>query len=394
MNIEKLGDITTCLDSRRVPLNDSERGKIRGLGKYPYIGANNILDYIDQYIFDQKILCIAEDGGNWAFNQDCALIVDEKCWVNNHAHVLVENGKSILEYLKYYLNYANLNSYITGTTRGKLTRSALNRIPIPLPSLPIQKKIADALDKADAIRKRNQQILQKYDQLAQSVFLEMFGDPIINPKRWETKTITEICSKNKFSLKRGPFGGALKKEIFVEEGYLVYEQYHALNNDFTWARYFINENKFQELKSFECKPGDIIISCSGVNLGRLAIVPKNARPGIINQALLKINLDQNKMKNEFFIRVFSNDNFKNTFYGFQRGAGIPNFPPMETFKSFQFICPPLGLQLKFNEIIDKIYLQKKQILIEFEKSNNLFQSILQRAFKGELFPEIENEPIL
>lgn len=212
----------------------------------------------------------------------------------------------------------------------------------------------------------------------------MFGDPVVNPKNWETKTIEKLVEKEQYAIKRGPFGGALKKEIFVEDGYLVYEQFHALNNDFTMARYFIDEEKFKELKAFEVKSGDIIISCSGVYLGKLAIVPPNARKGIINQALLKVTLDENKMNKILFTHIFTNENFKNKFFGNSRGAGIPNFPPMSDFKKFQFIAPPKPLQDKFSETVTQIE-QTKTILIDsLNELNNLFGSIAQKAFKGEL----------
>ncbi|MBC8882612.1 restriction endonuclease subunit S [Flavobacterium piscinae] len=88
-------------------------------------------------------------------------------------------------------------------------------------------------------------------------------------------------------LVRGPFGGSLKKNIFVNDGIAVYEQQHAIYNQFDQIRYFIDESKFNEMKRFEVKPNDLIMSCSGT-LGKVAIVPKGVKKGIINQALLKI----------------------------------------------------------------------------------------------------------
>jgi len=212
----------------------------------------------------------------------------------------------------------------------------------------------------------------------------MFGDPVSNFKGWEIKNIEQITKSGKGSIKRGPFGGALKKEIFVEDGYLVYEQFHALNNDFSRSRYFIDENKFNELKGFEVHPNDIIISCSGVYLGKLAIVPKGARKGIINQALLKITLDESKMKNDFFVFLFSHKNFREKYFDANRGAGIPNFPPMSEFKRFPFITPSMKLQEQFTELITIIEQQKAIAQASLEKSEELFNSLLQKAFKGEL----------
>ncbi|MEC5271513.1 restriction endonuclease subunit S domain-containing protein [Caldifermentibacillus hisashii] len=215
--------------------------------------------------------------------------------------------------------------------------------------------------------------------------MEMFGDPITNPKNWVKLTLPEFSSKDKYSIKRGPLGGALKKEIFVKEGYLVYEQYHAINDDFSMERYFIDEKKFEELKAFEVKPKDLIISCSGVTLGRIAEIPLNAPKGIINQALLKLTLDSNKMNNTFFKFLFRHPNIQDILFGFSRGSGIPNFPPMSEVKSIEFICPPIELQNDFEKKVN-IILQKKTA---FEKGLNkveyFFSSIMQQSFKGELF---------
>jgi len=98
----------------------------------------------------------------------------------------------------------------------------------------------------------------------------------------ELKKFGEVCD-----FVRGPFGGSLKKSCFVEEGYAVYEQQHAIYNQFSDIRYFVTEDKFNEMKRFELKPNDLIMSCSGT-MGKVAIVPEGIKQGIINQALLKL----------------------------------------------------------------------------------------------------------
>lgn len=283
------------------------------------------------------------------------------------------------KYLFHFLNSLNIPN--TGYNRHF---KYLKSTKIPFPPLPQQQKIANILDAVDALRQNDKALIAKYDELTQALFLDMFGDPVSNPKGWEIKNIEQITKSGKSSIKRGPFGGALKKEIFVEDGYLVYEQFHALNNDFSRSRYFIDENKFNELKGFEVHPNDIIISCSGVYLGKLAIVPKGARKGIINQALLKITLDESKMKNDFFVFLFSHKNFREKYFDANRGAGIPNFPPMSEFKKFPFITPPMKLQEQFVERVAVIEEQKAIAQKSMEKSEELFNSLLQKAFKGEL----------
>lgn len=297
-----------------------------------------------------------------------------------------DEKKLDIKYLRYWFTTIKeqLLNRAVGAALSNISLGIVKELEIPLPDLPTQQKIASILDKADELRQYNQQLIDKYDSLTQSLFLDMFGDPVMNQKGWETKTIEELTKKEKGSIKRGPFGGALKKEIFVKDGYLVYEQFHALNNDFTMERYFINEEKFKELKGFEVKPGDIIISCSGVYLGKLAIIPKDAKKGIINQALLKVTLNETIMRNDFFIFHFTHKNFREKYFDANRGAGIPNFPPMSDFKKFPFITPPIKLQNQFAERVAVIEAQKQQAQEALAKSEQLFQGLLQQAFKGEL----------
>lgn len=102
-------------------------------------------------------------------------------------------------------------------------------------------------------------------------------------KQWEAKTLGSL-----YDFVRGPFGGSLKKSCFKTYGYAVYEQQHAIYDQFLDIRYFIDEPKYREMKRFELFPGDLIMSCSGT-MGKVAIVPDGIPKGIINQALLKLS---------------------------------------------------------------------------------------------------------
>ncbi len=318
-----------------------------------------------------------------------AITTKDAC-TNQGFKTLVPKGEVEIGYLYYALKKytPNLQALGNGATFKEVSKATVAKFKIPLPPLETQRKIAAILDTADAYRQKTKALIEKYDALAQSLFLDMFGDPVRNPKGWENMTVESFAKQEKGSIKRGPFGGALKKKIFVEDGYLVYEQYHALNNDFTFARYFIDESKFEEMRGFEVKPGDIIISCSGIYLGKLAIIPEEARPGIINQALLKLTLDQSVMTNHFFTFHFRQENFRNKFFGAKRGAGIPNFPPMKDFKTFPFIVPPIELQMDFEKRIRQVEEQKHQTELQIQKTENLFNSLIKKAFNGELFPRL------
>lgn len=285
-------------------------------------------------------------------------------------------------YLYYFLKSKKdfVNKIGRGVAQNNINLSILRDFEIDLLPIDQQIKIANILDQAQELIDKRKEQIATLDKLIQSVFYDMFGDAMNS--KWSKCTLTQIVKDEKHSIKRGPFGGALKKEIFVNEGYLIYEQYHAINEDFSMARYFIDDKKYNELIAFKVLPGDLIISCSGT-LGKIAELPKNARMGIINQALLKLSLDSSKMNNTYFKYLFRTEKIQDILFGVSRGSGISNFPPMSVIKEIGFITPPIELQNQFAEIVESIERQKALLnegLIELE---NNFNSLMQRAFKGE-----------
>jgi type I restriction enzyme S subunit len=165
----------------------------------------------------------------------------------------------------------------------------------------------------------------------------------------------------------------------------VYEQKHAIKNDFEIGEYFVNEEKFFELKAFELKPRDIIISCSGT-IGKIAVAPHNIIPGIINQALLKISLNEDEIEIPFFTYWFNN--YVNNGSLSTKGAAIKNIVSVKELKTIPIKVPNLNKQ---KEICDKLdrYLQlsnQTQSKLEGQLAylKQLKSSILSKAFKGEL----------
>jgi type I restriction enzyme S subunit len=146
---KKLGDVCDCMDNMRKPINDAERQTMQGT--IPYWGANKIMDYVNDYLFDETIVLLAEDGGN--FNEyatrPIANISYGKCWVNNHTHVLKGKRNLSNEFLFYSLVHKNITGFVSGGTRAKLNKSEMLKIPIIYPSIEEQKKIADFLSAID-----------------------------------------------------------------------------------------------------------------------------------------------------------------------------------------------------------------------------------------------------
>jgi type I restriction enzyme S subunit len=190
-----LGEVAAFLDHKRRPVTQSARKE----GIFPYYGANGIQGTIDSFIFDEPLILLAEDGGHFDDpDRGIAYEISGKTWVNNHAHVLKpQNGDVDLTYLRRVLENYDVRPFINGSTRSKLTKAQAERIPIPLPPLDEQRRIATILDKADALRRKRKRTLGLLDSLTQSIFVEMFGDPIENSKQLPTATLEEVVSSSR-----------------------------------------------------------------------------------------------------------------------------------------------------------------------------------------------------
>lgn len=367
--IKKLGEVCEILDHLRVPITKKDRRE----GVYPYYGASGIQDYVDSYIFDGRYLLVGEDGAKWGANDKSAYIIEGKSWVNNHAHILKINDGISDRLVEYYLVSKDLQEYITGAVVPKLTQQALRNIPIPIPPREEQERIVAELDCLSGVIEKKREQLRELDALAQSIFYQMFGDPITNEKRWEVSTIENVCS----SIVRGPFGSALKKEYFVEQSnttYKVYEQKHAIQKDSSIGTYYISADMFETLSRFEIKEGDIIMSCSGT-IGEFYEIPIGAEKGIMNQALLKYTLNKNIHKIYFlYVMEWVKENFE------KKGSGLQNIGSVKTIKSTDISLPPLPLQQEFADKIEAIEKQKELIKKSITQTEELFNSRMDYYF--------------
>lgn len=306
--------------------------------------------------------------------------------INEHLFLIRTKDELNSKYLFYYLfsdmgQKKVLNDF-RGATVGGISKGFID-MDIYIPSLVIQNKIVQVLDKAQELIDKRKEQIEALDELVKSKFIEMFGTP--TEKRFIVKMLPEIIVEDKYALKRGPFGGSLKKDDFIQEGYLVYEQRHAIHNDFDYAKYYISKEKYDEMIMFKVEPKDLLVSCSGVTLGRISEVPEGAKAGIINQALLKITLNQDIMNNIYFIQLFRNEQIQDKLFGFSRGSGIPNFPSMNEVKSMEFLCPPIELQNQFADFVKQVDKLKSEMEKSLKELEDNFNALMQRAFKGELF---------
>lgn len=203
------------------------------------------------------------------------------------------------------------------------------------------------------------------------------------PQGWKMETLGEILSSDKYSIKRGPFGSTLKKSFFVEKGIRIFEQYNPINNDPHWKRYFISHEKFQELEAFKATEGDLLISCSGT-LGKIVELPKDTEMGIINQALLKIRLNNIKILNSYFIYYFNSPIMQEKILESTLGSAIKNIASVKILKQIEIPLPPLKKQERIVGILDESFAKIDESIKILEQNllnlDELMQSALQKAF--------------
>ena len=274
----KLGDVVNILDYKRVPLSSKERSTRKGC--YPYYGAQGIIDYIDDYIFDGTYLLIAEDGENLkSQKQDIAQLASGKYWVNNHAHIVESNGMCDIRYLCYILNKMDLSGYITGSAQPKLNQANMSAITINLPSLLGQKKIADFLSNFDDKIEVNRRINENLEQQAQALFKSWFVDfePFKNgefveselgmiPKGWRVGNLFDVANiydkirkplsskEREYMKKIYPYYGATSCMDYVDN-YLFDGIYTLIGEDgsvvkedglpymqYVWGKFWVNNH--------------------------------------------------------------------------------------------------------------------------------------------------------
>jgi type I restriction enzyme S subunit len=175
--VKAFGELTTNQDGRRRPIKASDRA--RKQGEFPYYGASGVIDHVGEFLFDGAALLIGEDGANLlARSTPVAFMASGKYWVNNHAHVVLDNGKADLAYLCAAFGMLNIADYITGSAQPKLNQANLNRIPVPVPPLQLQRDFAQRVAEIREIESVQAAGRGRLDALFQSMLHRAFNGEI------------------------------------------------------------------------------------------------------------------------------------------------------------------------------------------------------------------------
>ncbi len=300
----------------------------------------------------------------------------ETCCIGRGLAAITPNKTKVsTEFIFWLLKGKNneLNSLGTGSTFKAISKKVLEETKVPDISLEKQTAYSNILEKLYSIITHRRTQLEKLDLLVKARFVEMFGDPELNPYNWDNVTVSDVCS----SIVRGPFGSALKKEFFVERSestYKVYEQKHAIQKSANIGTYYITKEKYNELKRFECFAGDILMSCSGT-MGELYQLPVGCEKGIINQALCKFTLNEKMLPICFLTYMRQTIGNLET-----KGSGIKNIAAVSYVKAMPINLPPIKVQTQFADFVKKVDKSKVVLQSELEKTQTLFDSIMQEYF--------------
>ncbi|WP_431621375.1 restriction endonuclease subunit S [Enterobacter hormaechei] len=301
----------------------------------------------------------------------------------------------------YYFLLNEKNAFIKkgkGGAQPNISQAVIKEHPLSLPPYAEQKIIAEKLDtllaQVDSIKALLECAFNKLEMFKRVVMdFAVKGDLT---KEWRNKNeinewkITHwenILLDKKDSFRRGPFGGALKKDIFVERGYKVYEQYCPINDDCSFSRYYITEEKFHEMNKFEVHAGDFLISGAG-SIGKITLVPEGCEKGIINQALLRVRINNEIYDKRFFLTLFRSPMFQKVIIENSTGSAMQNLKSVKELKQIPVPLPCLSEQHEIVRRVEQLFAYadtiEKQVNSALTRVNNLTQSILAKAFLGEL----------
>lgn len=304
-----------------------------------------------------------------------------KALLNQHIFkVLFDKVPIDKQYFVYAVRYklAEMSTKTHGATMKHIVKKDFDATQIPYPSIKEQETITLKLNKVSHIIEVRQQELKNLDELIKARFVEMFGDPIQNPKGWDTPLVENVVANEKNALKAGPFGSALKKEYYVESGYKIYGQEQVISGDHTIGNYYIDEERYKALENCAVQAGDVLISLVGT-YGKLLIIPDEFEPGIINPRLMKITFDKNKVNPLYFKFFFQSESLKRTLSENTHG-GTMDILNLAIVRKISMPLPPLKLQNKFVSFVEQVDKSKVAAQKALDETQLLFDSLMQEYF--------------
>lgn len=368
----RFDEVTINFDRKRIPLSAKQRSERQG--NYRYYGAQGVIDYVDDYIFDGTYLLIAEDGENLkSQKQNIAQIAKGKFWVNNHAHIVQTNEHCDLQYLYYLINSMDLSGYITGSAQPKLSQANLNAVTLQLPSIEEQKKIVAILGALDDKIELNNKINENLERQAQAIYHERFERIAYNdfPTDWHIVHLGEVLTI--FNKTFNP----LKEPETVLEHYSIPAFDEAKFPVFESSTY-IKSNKF-------------VIDNSCFMISKLNPTTKRVwKPYCLtSNAVCSTEFIVYKAKDksitDFLYSVIDSRSFTDYMCSHVTGStgSRQRTTPSDTL-SYELLLPSKNELTEYQALVSPMYAQIKINAIENNKFKQLRDSLLPKLMSGEI----------
>ncbi|WP_191020998.1 restriction endonuclease subunit S [Flavobacterium selenitireducens] len=339
-------------------------------GDIPVYGTGGLMTLVNDFLYDGNSVGIGRKG-----TIDKPVFLTGKFWTVDTLFFTHSFQKTTAKYIYYQFGRIPWKEYNEASGVPSLNKNTLEQIQIPLPPLPEQEAIAEALSDADAWIESLEQLIAKKRLIKQGAMQEL-----LTPKEdWEVKKLGEITIDG--GLIRGPFGGALKKEFFVKNGYKVYEQKNAIYKSVHLGKYFVDTAKFKELGRFEIKANDFILSCSGT-IGKLFRIPQIFQKGIINQALLIIRLNPTIIDFGYFGHIFQYDKIQSKIIDDTQGGAMKNLVGMSEFRNTEIPLPSLTEQTRIATILSDMDAELEALERQLTKARQVKGGMMQELLTG------------
>lgn len=366
------------LDSMRVPITATDRVE----GPYPYYGANGIQDYVAEYLFDDELVLLAEDGGNFGSkDRPIAYRVSGKCWVNNHAHVLKPKNGLDVDYLCYSLMFYDVGGMVNGATRQKLTQAAMRQMKIPKRSMEEQKYIVNLLGKVAAIKEKRQREIDALDELIKARFVELFGDPVANSMKWPVKKLKDLSIQ--INSGNTPKGGS---ENYVEDGITFFRSQNVWKDRLEMDDIvYIDAETHARMKRSSLKHGDILMTKTGrintenSSLGRAALYDGEDDMANVNGHVYFIRLKEG-VNNKFILRILVSPEYRDLIRSVCVGGIDKRQLNKEHIEDFPIIYPPSDMVDDYVKFVDQVDKSKVVVKKALDEAQLLFDSLMQEYF--------------
>lgn len=364
---KKLGEVAKISSGKAIPSSDIIDTFSEGL--YPCYGGNGLRGYVDHFSNDGLVPVIGRVGalcGNVHLPQG-------KFYATEHALVVYLKTKDKPHYIEYLLSSLNLRQYAKGVAQPVLSASTLSEITIPVPPLSEQQRIVSELDLLSSIIEKKKSQLKEYDQLAQSIFYDMFGDPVSNEKGWEVKTMQDVCSHIVDCPHSTP------KKVEYETQYPCIRTSELKGGTVQWdTMQYLDEVEYKN-RIARLKPlaGDIVFGREG-SIGDAVILP-NGYFFSLGQRTMLLRANNSLISNVFLHRTILSEWVKRQIDAVNVSSTVAHVN-IKDFKLFEIPLPPLSLQQSFASKIEAIEQQKALIQQSINEVETLFNSRMDYYF--------------